>query len=406
MSKYSKLFSIFTICVLTLVGFIIYQSQGEPAGLKLELVTAQGQAAEIERLQLIGHAFNYGQSTSSTPFEFQNGSISYMEDNSLIETMDSAFNTTVNRYILNYRSFMRGKARQSNLFTETDEYLLYTGMRTDVNWQAFHDNSLTLSLLDKETKEEMEHEVILNGGPYQSVVATYLNYPHLTIVTQGVDDNMNSSWPIYSFDLNNPEIELTPVQNLGRTSEANTVQLSDSKTKTGRYILFRTVEPGETDDYGSVLNIIPTGYYVYDTQAEEVKEIPTSEEDETLVLTDSETVLVGNDLGNAIEWSNWDVNDESLTPIGTSDMVSETIGRVSVYYHDTTFNQGLQLINDRIYAFEQESSEEVMTRPLFQVIDQESLDTVFSGSFNVSSVPDRSQIEIEVFDYTVDHYSH
>lgn len=406
MTKYSKLFSILTICLLTLVGFTFYQAQGESTGPKVELVTSEGQEDELDSLQFLGQAYDYGTNAYiNTSFEFIDGDINYIEDTSLIERIDFTFSTGINRHIEDYRSFMRGKARQSNLFTETDDYLLYTGMRSDVNWQAFSDNFLTISLLDKETEEETTHEVLLNGGIYQSVLATYINYPQLTIVTRGANDDMDSNWLIYSFDLDDPKEELTPVHNLGRTSESSTIHFSESKTKTGRFILFRTAEPGETDGYDYVLDMIPTGYYVYDTHTEEVKEIPTSDEEDTIILTDSDTVLVGNDLGDTIEWSNWDYEDDSLTPLGESDMISQTIGRIPVQYYDTTFNQGLQLINGRIYALEQESTEESMTRPLFQVIEQESLDTVFSGYFNVNSVADTSQMDIELFDYTFDHLS-
>lgn len=405
MTKYTKLISFFAICSLVLFGFHFYQAQTQSSELEVELVIEEGQKEELDHLQFLGNAFEYD-SYSSTSFEYKDGNVSYMTDLSLFKNMDFSFTAGMNRYIEDYRSFMRGKARLSNLFTETEDYLVYTGMQSDVNWRSFNDNSLTISLLNKETKEESTHEVLLTGGSYHShsVVAAYIDYPKLTIAAQAADENLDINWLIYSFNLNDPEEELSPVSNLGRTSESSSIHFSHSQTKNERFFLFRTVEPGGTDEYDYLVDMIPTGSFIYDTQTEEVKELPSFEDGETVILTESDTVLVGNDLGDTIEWNEWDFEGETLTNLGTSAMITPTIGRVPVHYYENSFNQGLQLINGHIYAFEQEASES-SSRPLFQVIEQDSLDTVFSGYFNANSTSDVSRFNIEVLDYSFDHLS-
>ncbi|MCC5893946.1 MAG: hypothetical protein JJU16_00660 [Alkalibacterium sp.] len=404
MTKYSKLFSILTICLLTLVGFTFYQAQAESVRPKVELVTEEGQAEELDLLYFLGnvHGYDSYRNNYNTTFEYRNGEMHYFDDLSILQKVDFNFTPRMNRYTEDYRSFMRGKSRQTDHYTETDEYLLYTGMHSDVNWRQFNDNSLTISLLDKETNEETAQEVHLTGGSYQSVIAAYLDYPSLTLVTQALDEDSTNNWLIYSYDLENPQDEIAPVINSKHTLGSPTIQLSDSQSKTGRYLSFRTLEPGETDEYDYVLNHTTSGYYVYDTVTEELKEVPSFEEGETVVLTEAETILVGNDLEDDIVWSEWNFEDDSLTEQGTASMVTPTIGRVQVHYYDYTFNQGLQLINGRIYAFEEDYVED-MSRPLFQVIDLDSFDTVFSGYIGVETNLDTSQAELVVYEYSLDY---
>lgn len=402
MTKYSKLISIVALCLIILFGFSIYQAQAQSGAPEIELVTEEGDSAQLDLLHTVANIYDYASYNRSTSYEFKNGEFENIDNQSVIQRMDYTFSSAINRYIEDYRSFMRGKTRVTDHFTETNDYLLYTAMQSDVNWRQYEDNTLSISVLDKETGEEQAHETLLTGGSYHTVIAAYVDYPSITIVTQAADENLDTDWLIYSVDLTDPEEELTPVINLGLSVESDNIQFSSSQTKTERFIPFRSLLAGKTDEYGQVMDHTASAYYVYDTQTQAVKEIPSFEEGQTVVLSEAETILVGNDLGEEIQWNEWTFDDESLTELGTTEMATPTIGRIQVDYYNRTFNQGLHLVDHHIYAYEDDYSED-RSRPLFQVIDIDSMSTTFSGYFALKETPEGSQVELSIYEYSLDH---
>lgn len=406
MTKYSKLISITALCLIVILGFSFYKAQAESDVLEIELVTDEGDSEQLDMLHTVANVYHYGQTyyNNDISYVFEDGEFENIDNQSIIQRIDYTFSSAVNRYIRDYRSFMRGKSRVTDHFTETEEYLLYSAMQSDVNWRQNDYNFLSISLLDKETNNEKDYDVQLTSGSYHTVIATYMDYPSLTIVTQAADENMDNDWLIYSFDLTDPEEELTSVVKVGQSVESESVQFSSSQTKTERFIPFRSLLAGTTDEYDQVMDHTTSDYYVYDTQTQTVKEVPPFEEGETLILSEADTILVGNDLGEEIQWNEWNVDNDSLAEIGTAEMVTPTIGRVQVDYYNNTFNHGLHLVNNHIYAYEDVYPDN-MGRPHFQIIDVDSMSTTFSGYFALKDAPEDAQVELSIYEYSLDHLS-
>ncbi|MCC5890917.1 MAG: hypothetical protein JJU01_10120 [Alkalibacterium sp.] len=427
MTKYTKLVSLIAFGVLTLSGYTFYQQTTQAEKLSVELVSEEGEPDTLDNLYFVGQVINMSANFNrGQTFEYSEGNITFIDNLPFLERVDYHFTRNMNRYTDDYRSFMRGKSRQPSNFAETEEHLVYTGMKSDVNWRVFNDNNLTISVLDKETTEEQDYEVVLNGGSNQSVTSTYVNYPSLTVVTQVLDDNILNNWFIYEFNLEEPQEELEPAVNFGSEFNTEHISFASNEDKTARFIPFRTMNVASTDEYGHA-DLIPGDYYAYDTQSGEIKAAPETDEDdenEYIVLSEENTLLIGRDLGDSIEWSRWDFDEESLSDIGASEMDTPTIGRGRVHYYDSLFNQGLQLIDGHLYAFEEGYSDDVsrsmndddyqnlddvyherMSRPQFQVIDMDTIDTVFSGYFTHGQEDESSNINLTLFDYGYSKFS-
>jgi hypothetical protein len=402
MTKYSKLISFVLLCVLTLSAFGIYQTQASAPLPEIELVTEEGNADELDALYFMGNIYSTQSSGRSSTFEFKDGDFSYLNNRSVFRHLDFEYNPIANRYVSDYRSFMRGKARNTSNFTETDDEIIYTAMASDVNWRRMYDdNMLDISLLDKESEDEQSYEVRLEGASYHGVVASYYHAPELTIVTQAADEQMENNWYIYSFNFDEPEDTLSPDVNVGQALDSSSVQISFSPTGTERYIPFKSLQPGGEDEYGEITDYTTDAFHVYDTQNGDFQEIPLFEEGETLVLSEDEQVVVGQDLGETINWHDWNVADESLSELGSTDMITPSIGRLPVYYYNHSFNQGMQLVNGHVYAYEDHYSEDGYGRPMFQIIDLDSVSTDFSGYFGLEDRENDRSTEMMLFDFMI-----
>lgn len=402
MSKYSKLISFVMFCILTLSGFVFYQYRSDSNIPFVEFFTEEGDQSELDVIHLEGYMFNViGE--PSTNYELREGKISILNDRASFSEVDYDFDPTLNSYIRNYRSFMRGKARFATNFVETNESIIYTGMAHDVHWASSYDNTLNISLFDKTSKEEIKYDVVLEGSSSHTLVTSYYNESGLTIITQAVSAEETADWFIFSFDFDNPEETLTPVIKSANTFDTDEIQIATSSTRNERYIPFQTLKPEKTDEYGYVEEYSPASMYLYDTQTKEISMIPQYEDGETVVLSEDERVIIGNDNIDSIDWYEWDPENESQTAIGTTEMYTQTIGRVPFTYYNLFFNQSIQIANGKIYAYE-ENSIKGASRPMFQVIDSDSMTTTFSGFLGIetdhSNQIDQS-IELIVHDLTL-----
>lgn len=415
MAKYAKLISLIILSILTLTGYTLYQQDIQADHTSVKLVTEEGEPDVLDNLHFLGLiTSSSGNFSRSETFEYSQGNVNALTDLSFLEHLDYEFTPNMNRYIEDYRSFMRGKSRGPRNFAETRNHLVYTGMQSDVNWRAFNDNSLTIAMLNKNTGDEQEYAVTLADGSNQHVIATYVNYPAVTLITQVLDDNILKDWFIYAFDLENPQEELSPIVKMGAVFNSEHISFATNKDPSVRFIPFQVMQVESTDAYGQA-ELIPGEHFVFDTRSKEIQAVPETDanEGDFIVMSEEESLLIGLNLGETIEWSRWNVDDDTFTDIGSSEMMTPTIGRSQVHYYSSLYNQGLQLIDGYLYAFEEGYFEEIHTvasdpnfqnheqisHPLFQVIDIESMDTVFSGYFTPEEQDDLSRPMLSLFDF-------
>ncbi|MCC5890928.1 MAG: hypothetical protein JJU01_10175 [Alkalibacterium sp.] len=393
MTKYSKLFSFILFSIIILLGLVFYQSRSQEASLSLEVVTVEGNADELSVANFTGYAFSPSRTIQAPHFEFEEGEFIFREDRPVIQRLDYQYNPSMNRYVSEYRSFMRGKARHLSVFTETNEHIYYTATKVDFNWQADHDDHVTISRFNKETEEETAFDALLTGGSNHNIVAAYVDYPSLTIVTSIPEDHRENTWLIYSFNFDQPEEELTPVADITRLTGSDTIQIDSSKLKTERYIPFRSLEDGALDDWGHVMEYDIDTYYIYDTQSNELKEMPAFEEGELIVLTESDRIIAGNDQGEEVVWYEWDFGNNDLHELGSTRMASTSIGRIYDTFPWLVFNENIHLVNGHIYLTE-DFTIETENRSLIQIVSLDTLETVYSG--HIDAVSDNEDLMIDI----------
>ncbi|WP_368645569.1 hypothetical protein AB4027_00470 [Alkalibacterium putridalgicola] len=409
MTKYIKLTSLLLFIAVALTGFSFYNAQASSPYPELNIVTSQGKPEYAEPLQFMGFVADAQNYSNSSTVIFKNGDSLYREDIPFPKRMDFGLSPNMNELITDYRSFMRGKSRRPEHYVETDNHLIYAAMEGDVHWGSASNGQLTIAVLDKETEAEKTFEVDLSGqGQSHEVRAAYVNYPSLTLFVNNYSGESQDL--IYTVDLENPAEELTATLNLsketGTTGIYTSLHIVQSFDKTERFLLLKSVSETAVSEFDYTTET--TGYYAYDTQTQEVIEIPLFEEEETLLFTDNDSLYAGKDLGEAIELYEVNSENQETDLVGTIEMVSATIGRDFSDSYSKTFNQSMTISNGKLYAYEVQTAEAAgnhsagVTRPIFQVSDIQTQETLFQGTVEPRDSSKHDAISIELYEFGID----
>lgn len=405
MNKQAKLFGFIAFILISFIGFGVYQVNATSGQTEVKIASIEGDSSQLSSVEMIGDVYSSGYFANNNTFYHADEEIAYLNDLPFFKRSDFEFNSTANRLIDNHRSFMRGKSRQSNLFAETEDFVVYTGMKQDVDWSQYNTNKATISVLDKETDEEQSFDITLDNpsaeGNFTSILSAYIAYPSLTIVaSEYVADQDRNHLLVYTFNIENPAETLTPTINLTAELGASdtVISISSSITKTERYIPIKVMEQAMIDQYD--MEVTGGTYHLYDSQTNNIIDIPAFEDEEMVVFVDEETVYVGRDLGETIELHEMDVTSQTLESIGSLDMATSTIGRSDGYYSTIQFNNYFQAFDGKLYLYEEDYSNEI-SRPLFQVIDLDSQDTLFSGTVEVKDTEAKNNYTIYINDYSI-----
>lgn len=409
MNKQTKLFGLMAFIAICFIGFGVYRAFSANDTLDVKLTTTEGDDSHFSSIAFSGNVYSTNIGYSQESFTYMGDELVYLDDLFWFEQMDQEFNPKVNHLIKNHRSFMRGKSRRSNQYLDSPTHLIYTGMLQDVDWTQYNNNTLNLAVLDKETEEEQNYDVTLDNqttvASYIEIVSSYLNYPELTLITNEQDaaGDYTSDWFAYTIDLTQPTETIHPDVNL--TEELNAtgsiIKTAVSATQTGRYVPLGVMD--QLDDYyeGDLSTI---EYYIYDNQTKEVTAVPSFEENDTLVLSDGETIYVGKDLGETIELNELNMDSEALNLIGSIDMVTPTIGRTQYDTYGHYYQPYLFIADEKLYAYEEDYSQDI-SLPTFQVSDISTQDTLFSGVLELkdSELAEDYQISLYQYDFITIH---
>ena len=407
MTKYIKLTSLLLLIAVALTGFGLYNAQASSPYPELNIVTSQGKPEHAEPLQFMGFVADSQNYSNSSSVLFENGDSQYREEIPFLKRMDFSFNPEMNDLITDYRSFMRGKSRRPEYFTETEDYLIYTAMEGDVHWDVLPQGQLSIAVLDKETEEEETFAVDLSGEHlYYEIRAAYVNYPSLTLLVQ--NHSSDSQDLIYTFDLENPTEELTATVDLsketGSTGSYDRLHIGQSFDRTERFIPLKLVSETAVNEFDYTTET--SGYFAYDTQTQDVIDIPLFEE-ETLLFSDNDTLYAGKDLGDTIELYEVNAENQEMDLIGAIEMATSTIGREMDAYNGF-FNQRMSVLNGKLYAYEDQYAETAEThsmgvaRPLFQVSDIQTQETLFQGTVEPGDSSKQDMTSIEIHEFRID----
>ena len=76
------------------------------------------------------------------------------------------------------------------------------------------------------------------------------------------------------------------------------------------------------------------------------------------------------------------------------------LDKLEYYYYNNQFNNTLYIADGKLYAYEDDYSQET-SRPLFQIIDIDSLDTLFTGTVEVKDTSEGSFYDVYVNDLMI-----
>lgn len=398
MSKYYKLSNILIITFLVFTSFFIWTANASSDNPEIKLVTNEGQAKHLKDVNFyaFNHEGNY-HSLSSSRFEFKENDAKYFDEKSIISQMDSKSQVLTDELISNYRSFMRGKSPNSDQYILSDDWIVYTGLKNDVYWADFSNNEMTISLLDRKTKEEKEFTIVLGDNEeYFTLKTAQLNYPELNILLAQNSENAPSKHFIASFDFEHPKEKLTKkVEFSEEFQDDEFLQFEKNNNKTGRYIPMRTVRTTMNSEYEESDETV--AYFVYDSQTESLIKLPTFEE-ETILLADQNHLYLAKDKGEELDFYEFNPENEEVRSIGEINVSSSLIGRDQDRIYSQYFNERMILSNGKLYLYGQEDIQRSFL-PVFQVIDMETQKTLFLGKIDYLQPELKDNRNIQIFDF-------
>lgn len=393
MSKYIKLSSIILFIAVVMTCFGIYKSQAKTPRPDMKIVTAEGMPKYIEPVQLYGFIADSNGGFNNPTIELDGGNFSYLEERSFFKRLDFNYNPMIDELITNYRSFMRGKSRQPKQFAETNRHVIYAGLESDVHWNNPNTNQMTIAVLNKETKEEKTFSIKLKDSPsYINMRAVYSDYPSLTFLVS-TDANSDSAQTLaYTFDVENPKDHLTETANLSKEiGPSDYLYIGETYDKTERYITLQKTKENINALTGYPEEI--TGYYAYDTKAQEVIKLDGFDEG-TRLFTDKNTLYVGKKTNGAIELYALNQDDQKRTLLGEIEL-SVSVAEEEMLYNGS-FNQYMSISNGKLYAY---GYSEDASKPVLQVTDIKTQETLFDGTIELKNVKKNESTSIDIIEY-------
>lgn len=398
MNKYYKITNLLILIVLVFSSFFIWTANASTDNPEIKLVTNEGQAKYLEDINFYAYVHDRDYySISSDRFQFKNNNAEYFQEKSVIDQLDSKSQVLTDELISDNRSFMRGKSPNADQYILTDDWIVYTGLKNDVYWADYSKDEMTISLFNRETKEEKEFNISLGeNGEYFTLKTAQLNYPELNLVLAKNKSNAPSEHFIASFDFEDPKDKLTKKIDFSeKFQEDEFLQFDKNNSRNGRYIPMRFVKTTMVSDYEERDETV--AYLTYDSQTEELIELPIFEE-KTILLTDQDDLYLAKDKGETMDFFTFNPENKEILALGEIEISSPFIGRDQENVYSQYFNERIALSKDKLYLYGQENFQESLL-PAFQVSDIKTQNTLFLGKIDFLNPELEDNRNIQIFDF-------
>lgn len=398
MNKYYKLSNLLILITLIFASFFVWKAQAGSLNPDIKLVTMEGQAKHLKPVSFYGQTYQ-GDYSNFSSFSFRENEVKYPEDKSLIEQIDGYHDLKIDHLVSNYRSFMRGKGPNPDQYVSNDQWLIHLAKNTDFYWSSEQKEEMIISVLSKETKEEKEYTIPLGEvGEYFQIESIHFNHPKISIVMNKYRDDDRVKRYITSFDIDNPENKLTEKINFSdQIDSENFLRFENKLNNNGRFIAIQSIKNTVTDEFEEINEVM--GYLVYDTEKEEMFELPTIKEE--IVLTDKEHIYLAKEKEDALELSRFNLDENEFSPIASLDMYSDSFGPDFGLQYQDNFNERMVISNGKLYAYGEEEMQKSYL-PIFQVIDIDSEETLFFGKLDYMNDSADNQQVMTIYQYRVD----
>lgn len=191
--------------------------------------------------------------------------------------------TQIDKYIQEYRSFMRGKDPWTENFVETDGQLIYVDEK-NLSWENNESNKLGIEILDKETKEVTAFEIPVPEQEskiygVRSVVASKDKLFVQSFMERQQGQVYSDEDVILIIDLNRQAIEdiRFPEKDIEQKSGMYTdLNYQDSGLIGGEMNYLYIYEQYKVDEYGAYEEDSPNEYQlqIYNADTDQTKTIP------------------------------------------------------------------------------------------------------------------------------------
>lgn len=410
MKKYWKiLFIPLFICLV--LGFVWTEgllSSSKSAANNMRIIAEEGDATYVDSLAIYGGL--EGLTTGEwEPFEFMGESFQESIQMNPIQQLDAFYSGSnkLNRYLVDYRSFLRGKYPEENNFAETEEAIYYAGFNSDVAPSDFYSQELRLSVLNKETKEEENYSINASDlfSGWANIQAVIPKSSDLYIVAEVYDYSENqrndgeATLQIYSLNLETiaSESSLTLVYDFESVLSSNsTVQLVPT-SKESSFIVVRTLHVNHSN-YDE--QYTQGNYYLFNFETKEV--YPVNIEDSfnyPYALTEQENVYIIDEQEELFDIYSYNPINEELVSLSTIEKeITETKVTPEDNFNYSLYDEHIFLEEGRFIFIEQPTWEANAKSVQIQINAVDSGELLFKGSFEPEGKETLPEYRLDIYD--------
>lgn len=313
MKKYWKLLVISLVIVTTIGSYYVLRATANKNDMSFTFEMTNGNEKEIDNLVLEA---TYQSNHTSHWLQISNDSAIDSKRQSFIGNLMSAPSyepLNIQRYIQEYRNFMRGKERVLNNYFEDETRLIYVNLP---NEEVLKGNPITLKIdiLDKETKDHASFKINTPAETnynFINVRDVYVDKGKIKILAANYLTSGGEEFHIYTVDENNRVLEddsIIAESGSGRTS-IRVFRDGSNKVQNENYYLYAVDKYANHKETGET-TFLSSKMYVYQNSTSEVEELVIPTELKLFkdsIVIDDEDIFIPIYSANGIEMNRYNM---------------------------------------------------------------------------------------------------
>lgn len=341
MKRYWKSILLAAVTLVAISSFYLQSAASSERIFQVNLRDVEGNRGALNDATIQGNIQTIGGDYDGLGFQLYEDTTLYEDELSYFDQLNATFYKAdkILHYNENYRSFMRGKTDNPQMYFETEKYILYGNDVVKYQQNATH-QSFEISRLNKKTEEFEDFIFPLNEKPdasYMYVNDVFYKDNRLTLLVQqdSYEENIyRNDYYVYvwNFETETMEVEQKPLHfNTDANYYSIEVMAQSSTVRNAPHTAFLVRTADSTNEYGELEGDVQMKAFLLDFETLELKEVQQT--NDTTLLTNShglvtkDAICVYNPTGE-LQISVADTHSEELilTPLITNQdtLTSET----------------------------------------------------------------------------------
>ncbi|MEN1968148.1 hypothetical protein WMZ97_08735 [Lentibacillus sp. N15] len=400
MKRYWKLIVLVVVIVLTVGTFYIKQDSSIYP--KMVLQTKSGNEALVDHIRL--EAYYYATASWDDMVDITTKGAVYTGKQSFFKRLEDENDPKIAHLKQDYRSFLRGKIRNAEMFAENKNVVVYANVEPESYRYESTDFKLHTAILNKQDKQQSSFSIPVNqDGKYSDIYVerVYLVDDQVKVLTQNMlaagDTSDDTDMRVYSLDIQS-----------GKMVDDETVVSGSDNSDAYEWLRVLSRENASNDETKDILIVkennkvspedgeityTESNVFYYDLQTDEHAEValPKQLQQGTEVQSVHGTTLYFSKMKkNQLDIIAYDMKTKKITE-------KQTIKLPTSYQAEEMGSPLMKVKDDHAYIVSSEQMAQQDTSVM--VVDLQSGKTVYEGTIAIKDNHDITDYELYINDF-------